>query len=304
MRASKTLPPLESLRVFQEVARQQGFRKAGEALLISQSAVSHHIRKLEEMLGQSLFQRHAKSISLTETGEVLLEATEAGFDLIAGAAARIRQQDPSAPLRVSLLPSFAANWLLPRIERFRARHPGVEVALDPTLDLADLTRGEADLAIRYGPRPQAAGCRLLFTEALCPAVSPDFAATASIRTPRDVLAHPLLDSRGSRDWRLWLAAQGLDPAEGRFVQLKDYNLVLEAAASGLGIAMARTGLIAGQIATGRLRPILDPVIPGDAAAHWVIVPNAARSHPAAEGFVEWLRSEAADVAALEGQRAP
>lgn len=296
MRASKTLPPLESLRVFQEVARQNGFRKAGEALLISQSAVSHHIRKLEETLGRPLFRRHAKSISLTEEGEVLLEATRAGFDLIAGAATRIRQQDRSAPLRVSLLPSFAANWLLPRIERFRTLHPDIAVQLDPTLDLADLGQGEADLAIRYGSRPQAGESRLLFVEALCPAVSPDFAAMTSIRTPFDVLAHPLLDSRGSRDWRIWFEAQGLDPAEGRFVQLKDYNLVLEAAASGLGIGMARTRLIGGQIVAGRVQPIFDHVVSTEDAAHWLIAPNASKMHPSAEVFVQWLMSEAEDIA--------
>ncbi|WP_172327136.1 LysR substrate-binding domain-containing protein [Mangrovicoccus sp. HB161399] len=295
MRRSATLPPLESLRAFRETARLGGFRKAGDALLISQSAVSHHIRKLEEMLGRPLFLRHAKSVSLTAEGQLLLEATEQAFAGLEGAAAQIRGADPARPLRVSLLPSFAAAWLIGRLGGFRAAQPGVEVQLDPTLDLAELGRGGADLAIRYGARPGGAEVRLLFAERLCPAAAPDYAADPPIRSPRDVLAHPLLDSRGSRDWRLWLEAHGLDPSGAQFLQLKDYNVVLEAMAAGQGIGMARTCLIASQIAAGRVRPCLAGTVATEEAGHWVLLPDGPARHPAAGPFADWLMSETAGL---------
>ena len=295
MRRSKTLPPLESLRVFHEVARQSGFRKAGDALLISQSAVSHHIRKLEDMLGRPLFQRHSKSISLTDAGQEMLEATQAGFDLIAEAAARLRQSDDTAPLRISLLPSFATNWLLPRIDGFRTRHSDIEVQLDPTLALADLANGEADLAIRYGSRPLVPHCRKLFAEELCPAVSADYPARMSIRAPSDVLAYPLLDSQGSHDWRIWLEANGLDPSKGQFMQLRDYNVVLEAIASGLGIGMARKRLVSGQIASGRIQPCFERGVITDQASHWLIARGDQVQHPATKTFIKWLIAECADT---------
>lgn len=295
MRRSKTLPPLESLRVFHEVARQEGFRKAGDTLLISQSAVSHHIRKLEDVLGRPLFQRHSKSISLTEAGQEMLEATQAGFDLIAEATARLRQSVETAPLRISLLPSFATNWLLPRIDRFRARHSNIEVQLDPTLALADLAQGDADLAIRYGSRPQVPHCRRLFTEALCPAVSADYPARMSIRTPSDVLAYPLLDSQGSHDWRIWLEANGLDPSRGQFMQLRDYNVVLEAIASGLGIGMARKRLTSNQIASGRIKLCFEQSVIVEEAAHWLISRGDQAQHPSTKTFIKWLVAECADT---------
>ncbi len=296
MRRSPSLPPLESLRAFRETALLGGFRRAGEALSISQSAVSHHIRKLEEMLGKPLFVRHAKSISLTAEGQLLLAAVQEAFGALEDASARIRGGDPERPLRVSLLPSFAANWLMARIGRFRAAHPGLEIQFDPTLDLADPGRGGIDLAIRYGARPEAAEVRLLFAEELCPAAAPDYAAGPPVRSPRDLLAHPLLDSRGSREWRLWLEAHGLDPAEARFVQLKDYNVVIEAMASGQGIAIARMRLLAGQIAAGRLRPCFATRLETLEAAHWVLLPEGPARHPAAGLFADWLAAEAQDSA--------
>ncbi|WP_138472022.1 LysR substrate-binding domain-containing protein [Poseidonocella sp. HB161398] len=292
LRSSPTLPPLDSLRAFLAVARRGGFGKAGEELLISQSTVSHHIRKLEEMLGRPLFHRHAKSVSLTADGARLLEAAERGFALIEAAAAEIRRPETAGPLRVSLLPSFAANWLIARLGRFRDAPGGAEVQLDPTLDLAGIDEGEADLAIRYGARPEGRGVRLLFAEALCPAAAPGYAGPA-IREPRDVLAHPLLDSRGSRDWRIWFEAQGLDLAEGRFFQLKDYNLVLEAMASGQGIGMARMRLIGEQIAAGRVRPCLAGAVSTEEAAHWLILPGSGARHPAAAAFADWILAETA-----------
>lgn len=291
LRLSKSLPPLESLRVFQEVARLGGFRKAGEELLISQSAVSHHIRKLEQMLGHPLFHRHAKSISLTGDGQMLLDATVTGFGVIGEAVTRIRQTGQADPLRVSLLPSFASNWLLPRMERLRAQHGDLAIRLDPTLDLADVARGEADLAIRYSAYRGTPGTRLLFREALCPVAAPGYLDNAMLDDPRSVLSYPLLDSLGGRDWRIWLAAHGLTAPDDQFVQLRDYNVVLEAAASGLGVGMGRTRLIDSLLGAGRLVTCATQVVESDEAAHWLMLAEGPAVHSGARRVVDWLLSE-------------
>lgn len=292
MKPSNTLPPLESLRVFHEVARAGGFRKAGEELLISQSAVSHHIRKLEDSLGTPVFHRHAKSISLTDVGQTLLGATEAAFAQLRDATAQARGVHNPDLLRVSLLPSFATNWLLPRIDRFRDLHSDIELDLDPTLALSDVAQGRVDLAIRYGPQPDARPHRLLFMEELCPAVSADYPARGQITSPEDVLAYPLLDSMGNRDWRLWLEAHRLDASRANFVQLKDYNLVLEAMVSGLGIGIARTRQIHRRIAKGDIVLCTDSMLSTVEAAHWIVEPDAGMSPPAGT-FCAWLLAEAA-----------
>lgn len=292
MKPSRTLPPLDSLRVFCEVARQGGFRKAGEELLISQSAVSHHIRKLEEALGTQVFHRHAKSISLTDAGQTLLGATRAAFGQLGKATAQVRGQSDPGIVKVSLLPSFAANWLLPRIDRFGHLHREIELELDPTLILTDVAQGRVDLAIRYGPPPAAKRHRLLFAEDLCPGVSPGHPAQGRISSPEDVLAYPLLDSQGNRDWRLWLDAHRLDPSRADFVQLRDYNLVLEAMASGLGLGIVRKRLVHGRIARGDIVLCSGSTLTTEQAAHWIVEPETGRN-PGADVFRDWLLAEAA-----------
>ncbi len=146
MRSSEKLPPLAALRAFEAAGRLMSFRKAGEELLITQSSVSHHIAALESSLGTRLFLRKARGVVLTAKGERYYESICRAFAIITQGAIEMRSQDC---LRVSMLPSFAANWLVPRLPRFWKKYPNCRIEIDPTLRLADL-HTEADIAIRYG----------------------------------------------------------------------------------------------------------------------------------------------------------
>ena len=202
MRSSTTLPPLQALRAFEAVARLMSFRRAGEELLITQSAVSHHIRQLEEFLGLPLFVRKARSIALTPEGEDYRARTTDAFRLIAAATADLRGRSRRNVVRISLLPSFAANWLVSRLHGFQSLHPDIGLELDPTLRSADIAAGEADIAIRYGDGNwPGVDVRLLMAEQLSPVISPALLQSdKTIETPQDLLRHTLLFARKPVDW--------------------------------------------------------------------------------------------------------
>ncbi|MFY7962951.1 MAG: LysR family transcriptional regulator, partial [Elsteraceae bacterium] len=150
MRRSPDLPPLQALRAFEAAGRLLSFRRAAEELLVTQSAVSHQIALLEGALGVRLFVRKARGVSLTEAAARYLAAVQASFGGLEQATAILRGSRERSALRVSLTPSFAANFLAPRLGRFAQAHPDVDLLLDPTLQMADIAASAADLAIRYG----------------------------------------------------------------------------------------------------------------------------------------------------------
>src|SRR5438874_1520122 len=184
----------ESLRAFATVARLLSFRRAGEELLITQSAVSHHIRELEQNLGVKLFVRKARGVELTSEGRQYFEFVHRAFDLIASGTSDLRRRATKSRVRVSLLPSFVANWLVPRLRRFTEANPDIELVLDPTLRLTNLAAGEADVAIRYGDgRWNEVKSQLLMTESLTPVASAELLKEGPrLSEPRDILNHPLL----------------------------------------------------------------------------------------------------------------
>jgi LysR family transcriptional regulator, glycine cleavage system transcriptional activator len=292
MRTSPTLPPLPSLRAFAAAARLLSFRKAGEDLLITQSAVSHHVRQLEDWLGTALFVRHGRSISLTPAGRTFLDAVETGFAAIEAGARALRGD--AEVVRVSLLPSFAANWLVPRLPDFRVQHPQVAVELDPTLEPVDLAAGSADLAIRYGSGPwPGAEAELLMGEALIPVASPALLAVGGpVEGPEDLLRYPLLLSRRASDWEVWAEAAGLDLSRARRVQLVDYNVVLQAAADGQGIAMGRAALVRERLRSGALVAPLPLASVPDRAAYWLLRASGRPLGQGAKVFAAWLTGAA------------
>jgi len=293
MRSSRLLPSLPALRAFAAVGRLGSFRRAGEELLITQSAVSHHIRVLETALGLRLFERHARSISLTPAGERYLDRVSVAFAIIEEATEAATAANGRQRVVVSLLPSFAATWLLPRLAQFRSEHPMIDLVLDPTLRLVDLAAGEADLAIRYGDGI-GSGCaaELLMSEDLAPVVSPAFAARAGIADPSDVLGHLWLQTRSNVDWNIWEEATGIDGSQAQQLALADYNIVLQAAIDGQGIAMGRLRQIASKIDSGALVVACMPVVASLGVGHWLLLPERRGLSQPAQIFATWLRKEA------------
>jgi LysR family transcriptional regulator, glycine cleavage system transcriptional activator len=294
MRRSSTLPPLPSLRAFAVVGRLLSFRKAGDELLITQSAVSHHVKQLEDYLGVALFVRHGRTISLTPAGVSFLEKVAAGFALIEAGARDLRKD--AAVVRVSLLPSFAANWLVPRLPRFRRLYPEIVLDLDPTLEAVDLQVGVVDLAIRYGDGVWAGEeAELLMTERLTPVLSPTLLRSGRpLREPADLLQHTLLLTRNPFDWKLWAETTGLDFANAKTVQLVDYNVVLQAATEGQGVALGRAALVQDRLRSGVLVapfPLMDDP---KGAGYWLLGARTRLQSESVVPFKRWLVSEAID----------
>lgn len=285
------LPPLLALRAFEAVGRLSSFRRAGEELLITQSAVSHHIRRLEHDVGTRLFIRGGRDITLTAPGARYLAQVRLAFELIADGTADLMGR--SDRVRLSLLPSFAANWLVPRLASLRAAYPALDLILDPTLRLADLDAGEADLAIRYGDGQwDGGGHHLLMAERLTPVLSPVLQARSPIHRPQDLLGHTLLQTSRPVDWAIWGAAAGVDLAEATTLQLTDYNIVLQAALDAQGVAVGRMSLVAARVRAGDLVAPCGPLVSTPNAAYWLITSQRRAASPAAEAFRAWLIQQA------------
>ena len=295
MRSSATMPPLQALRAFEAVGRLMSFRRAGEELLITQSAVSHHIKQLEDMLGVRLFVRKAKSIALTPEGASYLERTVEAFRIIADATSEIRRHTERQRVRVSVLPSFGANWLVSRLANFMLQHPAIEVELEPTLRLADFASDEVDLAIRFGTgRWEGVRSEWLMNEELSPVVSPAlFGDGSRFGEPADLLRHTLLESWNPVDWALWLGEVNVDVRRARVLQLTDYNIVLQAALNGQGVAIGRMHMVRDHLAAGRLLQPFPQIVQSEKIAYWLVMPQSRRLSAAAETFASWLKDEAA-----------
>ena len=300
MGSTRPLPPLIALRAFEAAARHLSFSRAAQELFVTQSAVSHHIQKLECELGVTLFQRRTRAVALTTAGQAYFAKVHAAFELL-----RTGTEETQAPtaartkLTVGLLASFATRWLAPRLQAFSAAHPGIELQLRPDIALADVAGGEVDLAIRYG-RGGWAGVRSreLMAERLSVVCAPTLLGGARRpRKPQDLLRYPLLASHAKLpfEWQSWATHFGVDLSGAKTVHLHDYNIVVEAALAGQGIAMGRHRLIAPQLASGALvQAVPDAVLDDPRIGWWLITPPAARNEiEAVAVFHDWLIHTAA-----------
>ncbi len=293
MRTSPNLPPLLALRAFASVGRLLSFRKAAEELLISQSAISHHIRQLETMLGADLFVRHARSISLTPAGANYLEQINAAFETIIRSTAELRAGHTRGALRVSLLPSFCSCWLMARLDSFSSRHPDVELALDPTLKPVSFDRDEADLGIRYGLGDwNDVDTRLLYPELLVPVASPRLCDNnPSLLDATGFAEQCLLESLKSYEWELWSKVSGVDLARAKRLRLTDYNIVIQAAIEGRGVALGRSLLVRKPIDEGKLVCLRPPISVASTLGYWLVSAHRRPFRKDMTVFAEWLVEE-------------
>ncbi|WP_310631554.1 transcriptional regulator GcvA [Paraburkholderia sp.] len=293
MSSSRSIPPLLSLRVFEAVARHLSFTAAAEELHVTQSAVSHHIKKLEEDLGRRLFERRVRSVTLTSDGQAYFEHVHAAFDLLRrGTDAMRAPRHAAGSLTVGLLASFATRWLAPRLHDFHAAFPDVDLRLRPDIALADFSQGDVDVAIRYG-RGTWSGvqARKLMSERLSVVGAPRLlAAHGPLTRADDLLRLPVLFSHSKQpfEWDAWTARFGVDLSAARGVHLHDYNIVVEAALAGQGVAMGRHRLIAPQLASGALVPMFPAMTLDDPEIGWWLVTRPGPRSEAASAFCDWL----------------
>lgn len=296
---SRTMPSLNALRAFEAVARHLSIAGAADELNVTSAAVSHQIRHLEDHLGMPVFQRSGRSLALTDAGHAGLPAIREGFALLSAAMDAIDSLGETGALSISVAPSFAAKWLLPRLSRFETRHPDIDVRVNASMQLCDFAREGVDVAIRYGAGsyPDLVAEKLI-QESLIPVCSPDLLCAGSpLRTPEDLKAHTLLhDDSPDNDpscpnWEMWLRAAGVEMADAtRGPRFNQSSLVLEAAMLGRGIALAKSTLAAADIASGRLiRPL-----PGHSPvgfAYYLVAPKAKLNLPKVSFFRDWLLEE-------------
>ena len=297
----RRLPPLNALRAFEAAARHLSFEKAGDEIAVTASAVGQQVKALEAWFGRPLFVRQpARGVALTPLGERYAAAVTEILNRLDEATARALKPEVSNVITVSAMPSLASNWLIPRLGRFRERHPEIDVRVSVSMHLTDFAREDVDIAIRFGrghyPRLRTDLLMEEYFFAVCSAAllkNPE----RPLREPADLRHHVLVHEavEGVPDyitWDRWLQAvgvEGIDTSRGpRFTHT---YLCLQAAASGQGVALATNVLIGDYLDAGRLvRPFPHQV--KGAYQYYIVCPEETADKPALAAFRAWLLEEA------------
>jgi DNA-binding transcriptional LysR family regulator len=291
--------PLSALRAFEAVARTGSFRAAASDLGLTPSAVSHAIRGLEALLAAPLFLREGRGIRLTAQGETLMGHVERGFGELRLGIGSVAARGPER-LRLHCAPSFAAQWLVPRLKRLLEEHAGLELRIAAGADYTRFRGDEFDADIVYGaPRPEHYGAQAfqalvvmpLGAETVTPLCSP--ALAGAIRSPRDLLGRTLIESAVKKvRWPDWFSANGLIAPESAGPRFDRSFLSLSAAAEGLGVALESLRFAERELASGRLvRPLAGVAEDVSYVGHWLVFPRARRFAPALRLFIDWLGRE-------------
>jgi len=298
----RSLPSLDFLRGFEAAGRRLSFTLAAEELFVTQSALSRQIKALEDALAVPLFERKHRSLALTPAGAALHRAVADALAALVAAAETARGKAVPRGVTLSTTVSFASLWIIPRLSRFRAAHPDVEVYVSADDRVVDITRGDVDVVVRYLPDAHAPADALrLFGERMMPVASPRLVGRGGtpLARPADLARHVLLhlDDPDGRmpwlDWNSWLAANGapgLKPAGALRFTLYDH--LIQAAVGGQGVALGRVPMIAAHLRDGRLvAPFAKRY--DSPRSYFVIVAPRADLRPDVAAFVRWLTEEAA-----------
>lgn len=290
----RTLPSLGALRAFAALAETGGFTAAGTALNVSHAAISQQVRALEERLGTTLVVRGGRRLELTPEGVRLAAALDTAFLGIRRAVDELTGATANRPLRVTLTPAFAHAWLMPRLSEFLHENPGIEIMLNPSADVVELSAGGVDLAIRYG-RGVWAGLdsALLLPSAFIIVGAPSLVRGRRIETAADLLDLPWLEEIGNAEMLTWLREQGVEAPPREAITHLPGHLVIEALRSGVGISVASSGVVERDVRAGRLVALYEepPSEDGARTGYWIVTrPGVLR--PPLKAFVAWLRRHA------------
>lgn len=296
---TRHLPPLSALRAFEAVARHLNFTKAADELHVTPAAVSQQVKVLEDHLGTALFRRTKRSVALTDAGRVILPDVQAGFEWFGRALDKVSTHAATKTLTISVAPSFASKWLLPRLGRFSALYPEIDIRISATMTLVDFRKDEADLAIRFGKGPYpGVDVEKLFPEALTPMCSPNLLnGKHPLKTPDDLrhfrLLHDVSIPGGDRQlwWVQWLtAARAIKVNPNRGPRFSLAELALQAAIDDGGVVLGRVALAADDIAAGRLVCPFEFMMPLD-VNYFLVLPVHNRHRAEIGAFRSWLRAE-------------
>lgn len=289
------LPPLNSLRAFEAAGRHLSFTKAGDELAVTPTAISHQIRLLEETLGVKLFRRLPRQLLLTDQGQMLLAEAKDAFQRLAHAVERVAAGGLSGPLTVSSTQTFAWSWLVPRLYKFQAAYPEIDLRLEASQRAVDFHREGVDAAIRYG-RGNWPGLHAvqLFEEVLTPLLSRKLLESGPpLDEPRDLLRYPLLHDSpfNAEDWRAWFALAGVTGLDHRSGGAFDSSqMAVQAALTGAGVALVMPQFFRADLESGRLvQPF--PLTLKCGKAHYFACPEQSAGLGKIAAFRDWLLKE-------------
>ncbi len=293
----RRLPPLNSLRAFEAAARHLSFTLAAAELNVTQAAVSHQIKSLEDQLGMPLFRRLNRALLLTDAGQTLYPATNNAFDILATAIDRLHRHDKYGELTITTMDSFAASWLVPRLGKFQKAHSDIDIRITTSDAMIDFARENVDMAIRYGSGDwPGVYVEPLMAEEMFPVCAPSLLQSGPpLKTPNDLKHHVLLHDDMRVDWRMWLMAAGepdIDTTRG--LSYQHSNLVVQAAVQGDGVALARSVLVSSALAAGHLVKPFDLALPVN-FAYYIVCPQGNENRPKIKEFRKWLAAMATDV---------
>jgi LysR family transcriptional regulator, glycine cleavage system transcriptional activator len=288
--------PLQSIEAFVVVAKSLSLAKASLSMNLTVPALSRRIQILEHHLGVQLFRRPPRGLSLTDAGTEYFRALAASWNTISEATEAARKRTTRRTIKVSVMPTFAANWLMPRLNRFQSQHPEIEVELETSSDLIDLRlRPDLDCAIRLGRGPWTGlTCETFLPVDAYPVASPDFVSdNAPLRHPGDVVRHALIGSHHQPDfWREWFDGFDLDAAECRYRSFDNLQVAYEAAAANMGIAIGIGPVVQPYLSSGRLKKLFPTDVRLSSTFHLVRRQDDTMQDRPFQIFREWLFAEA------------
>ncbi len=289
----RRLPPLNALRAFEAGARHLSFTKAAEELFVTQAAISHQVKLLEQDLGVALFRRMTRKLALTAEGRMLFGPVGEALDSLAEAAEALRAGVGGGTLTLSLTPTFGVQWLAQRLGRFWSAHPEIDLRLQHSIDLVDFARDEVDAAVRWGGGawPGVAAVYLM-RAGRTPVCSPALCAGPhALKVPDDLRHHTLLHDRDHIEWAQWLALAGVREVEARRGPvIDDPSALHQAVLNGQGVVLAEENLIRTELAAGRLCKPFDVDLNAD-NAYYLVAPPKAFERPNVQAFRDFVLAE-------------
>ena len=292
---ARRLPPLNGLKAFEAAARSESFTRAAEELNVTQGAVSHQVKALEDILGLNLFRRERQRLILTDAGRDYLAVIRDALDQIAVGTERLLQRQESGALTVSTSPDFAAKWLVNRLGHFAEKYPDLDLRVSATTHYVDFARDDVDIAIRHGHGNwPGLDVQRLYSERLFPVCSPKLVTGRNrVTKVADLLKFPLLRLEDAKNWARLFEAAGVKASVGPGPVLNRASMLIDAAIDGQGIALARTALAAWDLINGRLvRPV--DISLRVANTYWIVCPKAASNIPKIAIFRDWVRAAVAE----------
>lgn len=289
----RSLPSLATLRAFETAARHQNLSQAARELNVTHAAISQHVRRLEEELGEPLLLRQGRGMALTDAGRLLAENLGNGFATIADGIEQIRQRGQDRPVQISVTPAFASHWLMPRIGSFWSEHPEIKISINPSANLVDLRRDGVDLAVRYGDGNWPGVDTELLTDGEFVVVShPDLVRGRQVNSLSDLVDLPWVMEDHMMERRRIVEEEGIDLDEVKLTTMQTSDLVSSAVAAGLGVSVQPRSLVEAQIEAGAVVSLYR--ISQSELGYYILTrPGAVTQNT--ETFRKWLRRTGIDA---------